>query len=393
MKIAILTSGILPVPAVQGGAVENLIDTYLAYNNRFRLHDITVFSVANPEARRHPATQSSCNHYRFIDVKSPVAKVRKRLHHVLNRDEFYHYSIEFFFEQAMNYIQEHDFDMVILENRPGYAPKLAKQSPSRIVHHLHNDMLNAQTPGAQDICKSARRIVCISKYIASRVATIEGAAEKSTVVYNGIDLSRFSPQQYSKEQRSQLGLSADDFVIIFTGRLIPEKGIDQLILALKELKDYPHIKLLVLGSSFYGNEHGDSEFISQLKQTAEDVKDRIIFTGYTPYEQVPSMLALADIAALPSTWEEPFGMTCVEAMAMGLPVITTRRGGIPEAVTTECAILLPADNRLYARLAVSILDLYNAPARRQKMSRNGIEQAKQFSQDCFADRFFKALSI
>ncbi len=48
MKIAILTSGILPVPAVQGGAVENLIDYYLEYNNQHSLHDISVYSVAPP---------------------------------------------------------------------------------------------------------------------------------------------------------------------------------------------------------------------------------------------------------------------------------------------------------------------------------------------------------
>jgi hypothetical protein len=48
MKIAILTSGILPVPAVQGGAVENLIDFSLEYNDRYRLHDITIYSIWHP---------------------------------------------------------------------------------------------------------------------------------------------------------------------------------------------------------------------------------------------------------------------------------------------------------------------------------------------------------
>ena len=55
MKIAILTSGILPVPAVLGGAVENLIDFYLEYNNEHKLHDITVYSVSNKKVKKHPA--------------------------------------------------------------------------------------------------------------------------------------------------------------------------------------------------------------------------------------------------------------------------------------------------------------------------------------------------
>lgn len=64
MRIAILTSGILPVPAVQGGAVENLIDFYLEYNDRHCLHDITIYSVYHPNVVKHPVHTSSVNHYR-----------------------------------------------------------------------------------------------------------------------------------------------------------------------------------------------------------------------------------------------------------------------------------------------------------------------------------------
>ena len=70
MRIAILTSGILPVPAVQGGAVENLIDFYLDYNDRHRFHDITVYSVWHPAVKEHSAVKSDVNHYVFIKVNS-----------------------------------------------------------------------------------------------------------------------------------------------------------------------------------------------------------------------------------------------------------------------------------------------------------------------------------
>ena len=58
MKIAILTCGMLPIPAVQGGAVENKIDFILEYNDRMKLHDITVYSPWNKEASVHPAVSS-----------------------------------------------------------------------------------------------------------------------------------------------------------------------------------------------------------------------------------------------------------------------------------------------------------------------------------------------
>lgn len=84
MKIAILTSGVLPVPAVQGGAVENLLDAALAYNDLHHLHDITVVSAYHPNVQQHPALSSAVNHYLYIDRQSRLhrlmAKVYGKLH-------------------------------------------------------------------------------------------------------------------------------------------------------------------------------------------------------------------------------------------------------------------------------------------------------------------------
>ena len=101
MKIAILTSGILPVPAVQGGAVENLVDFYLEYNERHRLHDITVYSVWHPAVEHHPALQSEVNHYRYVKVDTPWAKMKKRLHKWTHAEGYYHYTIEYFLNEVV----------------------------------------------------------------------------------------------------------------------------------------------------------------------------------------------------------------------------------------------------------------------------------------------------
>ena len=75
MKIAVLTSGILPVPSVEGGAVENLIDFYLDYNDKHHQHDITIYSIFNPLVKRYQALQSSANHYRYINSNTLFAKI------------------------------------------------------------------------------------------------------------------------------------------------------------------------------------------------------------------------------------------------------------------------------------------------------------------------------
>ena len=133
MRIAILTSGILPVPAVQGGAVENLVDFYLDYNNRHPRHHITVYSVWHPDVQQHPALQSHANHYRYVKVDGWWARLRKKIYlKTHGGEEYYHYVIEYFFHQALKHIRRQHYDLIILENRPGYALKLKDCTAARM---------------------------------------------------------------------------------------------------------------------------------------------------------------------------------------------------------------------------------------------------------------------
>ena len=394
MKIAILTSGILPVPATQGGAVENLIDFYLEYNDRHKLHDITVYSVTptTPSSKKHVARKSDVNHYRYIDSYSWLAKIRKRLYLKLRGgEEPHHYSIEFFLEQAIKHLRKQDYDMVIMENRPAYSLKVGKVTDAKMVNHLHNEKLTVNSRHAKEIYDAASLIICVSDYIADCVRTISPDDRKCRTVHNGIALSAFSRQHAATIHRSDLGLAEDDFVLVFSGRLNQEKGIRELIEAMMLLKAHQNIKLLILGSSFYGHDQSDDPFTVSLKEKALSLQKQIIFTGFIPYEQIPDYLNLSDLAVIPSVWNDPFPTTVLEAQAAGLPVIATRRGGIPEEVSTDNAILLETGDRFVKDLAHAILDLYEHPEKRSAMSQASLQRSKQFDKDTYARNFFKAL--
>ncbi len=388
MKIAILTSGILPVPAVKGGAVENLIDFYLEYNEQHRQHEITVYSVFDEAVQRHPALQSQVNHYRYIKTQSFAAKIRKyfflRSH---PHDGYYHHSIEYFLHEAMKDIRRQHYDIILLENRPGYALKLKSVSDAKLVYHLHNEKLSTEILKYHDIYNAASRILTISDYIKSRVRTINPQDTKTVTVHNGIDLSAFT--QKSSINRSDIGLSDNDFVIVYSGRINSEKGIMELIEAMQHLDELKNIKLLVIGSSFYGADNDENDFIKSLKTKSAAIKHRIHFTGFVPYHEMPQYLHLGDIAVLPSMWEEPFGLTVVEAMAAGLPLITTRSGGIPE-ICEGVATIVNRDN-IVENLSAAILDLYQHPEKRKAMSQAALERSKYFSKERYARDFFAAI--
>ena len=388
MKIAILTSGILPVPAVQGGAVEILTDYYLEYNDLHRLHDITVYSVWHSDVKKYPTLKSNVNHYKYIKVTGWLAKLKKTIYKKRHEKEYYHYTIEYFFDQAMKVILKQHYDIIILENRPGFVLKLKDKTTAKIVYHLHNDILNDSTKYASIIYEAATRIISVSNYITSRVKTINCKDTKCITVYNGIDTETFSRNASPTHLAS---INDEDFVIIFSGRINKEKGIKELIAAMKTISPKYPIKLLVLGSSFYGNANSEDIFVQQLKEKAEPIKDRIFFTGFIPYNKMPCYLKLADVAIIPSNWDDPFPTTILEAQAMGLPIITTRRGGIPEEVTEENAILLETDDKFVDNLAAAILDLYENPEKRAQMSAASLERSKLFDKETYAKNFYKAL--
>lgn len=390
MKIAILTSGILPVPAVKGGAVENLTDIYLEYNDKLQLHDITVYSIDDETVKHHPALQSKVNHYYFIEVNSKLAKIRKRFYHWFHKnEEYYHYSIEYFLHQAIKHIRRQQYDVIILENRPAYALKLKDATSAKIVYHLHNEKLDTSIPRYQEIYDAATCILTVSNYIKSRVITINPHDIKTQTVYNGIDLSAFCPKH--DKNRKLMGLCDNDFVLVFSGRMNSDKGIMELISSMGQLKDCPQIKLMVIGSSFFGNDTNDSPFIKHLKDKTIPLQDRISFTGFIPYSRMPDYLQMADVAVIPSVWDDPFPTTVLEAQAMGLPIITTRRGGIPEEVTEDNAILLDTDEHFIDNLTAAIKDLYEHPEKRKQMSEASLAHSKYYNEQRYAEDFYKAL--
>ena len=265
MKLAVLTCGMLPIPAVQGGAVENLIDFYLEYNDKHHLHDITVYSPWDPKVSNHPALLSQFNHYIYINVTNFKARLERKIFKYLkySSDDYFNYFIEYYFEQAFKHLKKQPYDYILLENRPGYAYKLSQRVSSKLILHLHNDLLNQDSKLHNEVFNNLHKVLTVSDYIKSRVCSIK-ETDKVRTLHNGIDLKRFSPQTESHIKREDIGLSENDFVLVFSGRINKDKGIAELIEAIL-LLDKKQIKLLVLGSTFFGNSTNDDAFSMKLK--------------------------------------------------------------------------------------------------------------------------------
>ncbi|WP_241478798.1 glycosyltransferase family 4 protein [Ligilactobacillus salivarius] len=216
--------------------------------------------------------------------------------------------------------------------------------------------------------------------------------KKIVVFQNRIDLNNFRILNNFETEKLQqkFGLNKTDKVILFAGRISWEKGIDKLIDAVKKINSN-NIKILIVGSTLHGeNKVRKTKYIKKLEDKIHDLNSKIIFTGYISYEIMPVVYNLADIAVLPSMWEEPAGLTPLEAMACGTPVITTDSGGIPEYVG-KSAVVLKRNTNLVSDIARNITNLLNDKELYELYRSEGLSRVQLYNSNNYAEELRKIL--
>lgn len=174
----------------------------------------------------------------------------------------------------------------------------------------------------------ARKIIAVSHFTKWELTNYYKIPEgKIRVIHNGVDISKFKPATDKRKVKVELGFNPDDIAIVSVGRLYARKGLFTLIESMPAVvKRFPHAKFIISGK-------GQSDEMHKLLLYAEKlgVKDNIIFTGYYPDKKLPKLYQAADIFAF-STFYEHHPFAILEALATGLPVVTTTVGGIPETI-------------------------------------------------------------
>jgi UDP-glucose:(heptosyl)LPS alpha-1,3-glucosyltransferase len=191
----------------------------------------------------------------------------------------------------------------------------ARLSPRhRLILSLERELLKAEG--------GCRAIVAISKLDARLLKELYGIGEERIhVIYNGVDLELFRPglTEDRATARRSLGIGAHETIYLFAGMDFRRKGLETAIRAMTNLR-HP-FRLLVAGS---GRERGYRSLAASL-----GLSDRVVFLGRVP--DMPPLYRAADMLVLPTTYD-PFGNVHLEALACGLPVITTRQAGGAEVV-------------------------------------------------------------
>lgn len=252
-------------------------------------------------------------------------------------------------------IHAHDW----LSFQAGLAAKAVSGKP--LVSHVHATEFDRTADGRvnQRVYDSERagmhgadRIVTVSNFTKGKVIQHYGVApERVSVVHNGIDLH--VPKHH--------GLSAlnDAYkVVLFLGRITIQKGPDWFLKAAKLVLERDRDVMFVIAGA------GDMERSVIMQAAALGIADRVIFTGFRRGKDVARLYQIADLYVMPSV-SEPFGITALEALQHGTPILVSRQSGVAEVVPEAVQVDFWDTERLAAQMLSIVGDAPPALAAKQ----------------------------
>ena len=152
--------------------------------------------------------------------------------------------------------------------------------------------------------------------------------EKAWIIPNAVDSSKFQVNVDRNSVRSRFGVGPNEKLILYVGRLVPQKGVEFLVQAIPQIaRRFGDAKFVIVG---------DGWLRAHLESLADQTGNRwrVNFTGFIPDQELVALMRSADVLVIPSIYE-PFGIVALEGMAAGVPVVASQVGGLAEVVEHE----------------------------------------------------------
>jgi UDP-glucose:(glucosyl)LPS alpha-1,2-glucosyltransferase len=261
-------------------------------------------------------------------------------------------------------------DLVEIHNRPDVAARICRRFPAhRIALFLHNDprrMRGASSPRRRAaLSRKLGRIICVSAFL--RDCWMEGVTDVRApeILPNSLDLAALPTLLPTTEREP---------TILFAGRLVADKGADIFVAACAlALPQLPGWRADMIGADRFRPDSPETPFTRGLRRSAAEAGVSLL--GFRNHGDVMTALSRAAIAVVPSRWQEPFGLTALEAMASGSALVTSSRGGLGELAEGTALIADPEDP---AAVAEAILLLARDISLRERLAEAGRQRAANY---------------
>lgn len=396
-KIFLSTSNIQPIPAVNGGATETLIDILIEQNEKNKKCIFYILSKYNENAR---AKSKEFKYSKIIYFKS--IKEYKLI------DYFKPQLYEYIFYKIMGFFSK------------SICPPRFYFNAYQICKKIKPDYFVAEG-GIYEHYELISKLIDDKNRFAHLHRVVKGNKKLWSIFPNAIAITDFVADAYKKKSfskdinvkivrnccnerlflkkpdlslvqdiRNKLSIKKSDFVILFNGRVVSEKGVLELINSVEMLNN-KNLKLLIIGTPIF-KEFEETEYWQKVKKKAHQ-NDFISLIGYIPNYELLKYFEIADLCVVPSVWDEPAALVPLEAMTYGLPVIITNSGGMIEYQKDDCVSVVSRVPNLAKNLAEEIEKLYNNSELRNKIAIAGHNRSKDFSSSIFYKEFLEVFNI
>jgi glycogen synthase len=214
--------------------------------------------------------------------------------------------------------------------------------------------------------ESSLIVVCSKSMLEDTVMHFKVPRDKIRVIPIGIDSAKFRNRNVDRNTvRRKYGVTPEEKLVLFVGRLTNQKGCEFLIRAIPYVSRYFNVKLLIAGDGYL---KGDLESIASLS----GVRSRVIFAGYVGDDDLTDLFLSSEVMAIPSVYE-PFGVVALEAMAAGLPVVASAVDGLAEIIKHEenGILVFPRDS---SSIAWGLSRVLSDPGNTQRLTNNASKE-------------------
>lgn len=347
MKIAIATFADLPSPPVKGGAVETLIDIICQINEKKKKIDIDLFSIAdkNAEIKAAEYHQTEFVYYqkyysKKINVKSIAWKLFKK-------------SIP---DKTMSgitsLINKEDYDFVIITSINNEMEYIFRKIHSKVIWYLHGDPLSVlSTDAIERITNQCYSVITVSDFVKSRVKSAAPGC-RAVTVRNCTDLIPIPDKEVTvvkQKIRNKAEIGMKDKLFVYIGRIIPIKGVYELVRAFVSA-DMQNAKLLIVGAP---SNRGEEIYLEKIKEIANS---NVKYWGYADHDKLNELYCAADCVVAPSICQEAALLIALEASVCRRRLIATNIGGIPEYIDKN-GLLVNYDEKFVENLAKELISV------------------------------------
>jgi glycosyltransferase involved in cell wall biosynthesis len=257
-----------------------------------------------------------------------------------------------------------------------FAVAVAAGRPTAVVYHLCLPPPAHLPRWLRAVLARVDTTVSVSEHTLSLWRGTGLRIDRAVVALTSVDLETYVPGTPSGREKTMkaLGIAPEHRMVFFAGRIAPEKGVDVLVRAFRQVADkVGRCHLVVLGSpSASADPIESARYVEELRTLSNDLP----VTWLPRRDDVVSLLQAADVASVPSVWPEPLSRSIMEALACGVPVVATAVGGSPEILTDWMSRLLaePGNADDLAGHLLDVLDWRNSDSELGPRCRQAAEE-------------------